>query len=89
MPRLRALAGWNERNETPVSAVLAQGVITLALLAAGAFSHNAVQTMVAYTAPVFWLFMLLVAASVWRLRQLDPARPRPFRVPLYLSLIHI
>ena len=83
VPRLRALAGWNERNETPVSALLAQGVITLALLAVGAFSHNAVQTMVAYTAPVFWLFMLLVAASVWRLRQLDPARPRPFRVPLY------
>lgn len=83
VPRLRALAGWSERNETPVSALLAQGVITLALLAVGAFSHNAVQTMVAYTAPVFWLFMLLVAASVWRLRQRDPARARPFRVPLY------
>ena len=37
----------------------------------------------AYTAPVFWIFMLLVAASVWRLRQLDPEQPRPFRVPLY------
>ncbi|CUI63940.1 Uncharacterised protein [Achromobacter xylosoxidans] len=63
--------------------MLAQGAITLALLGVGAFSHNGVQAMVAYTAPVFWLFMLLVAASVWRLRRLDPARPRPFRVPLY------
>lgn len=83
VPRLRALAGWSDRNETPVSALLAQGVITLALLAVGAFSQNSVQAMVAYTAPVFWLFMLLVAASVWRLRRRDPDRPRPFRVPLY------
>ncbi|QVQ28196.1 APC family permease [Achromobacter deleyi] len=83
VPRLRALSGWSARNETPVSALLVQGVITLALVALGAFSQNSVQTMVAYTAPVFWLFMLLVAASVWRLRRMDPERPRPFRVPLY------
>lgn len=83
VPRLHALAGWSARNETPVSALLVQGVITLALVALGAFSQNSVQTMVAYTAPVFWIFMLLVAASVWRLRRMDPDRPRPFRVPLY------
>jgi len=83
VPRLQALAGWSDRNETPVSALVAQGLITLALVALGAFSQNSVQTMVAYTAPVFWLFMMLVAASVWRLRRLDPDRPRPFRVPLF------
>jgi len=83
VPRLQALAGWSARNETPVSALVVQGVITLALVALGAFSQNSVQTMVAYTAPVFWLFMMLVAASVWRLRRLDPGRPRPFRVPLF------
>lgn len=83
VPRLQALAGWSARNETPVSALIVQGVITLALVALGAFSQNSVQTMVAYTAPVFWLFMMLVAASVWRLRRLDPDRPRPFRVPLF------
>jgi len=83
VPRLRALSGWSARNATPVAALLAQGAITLALVALGAFSQNSVQTMVAYTAPVFWIFMLLVAASVWRLRQIDPDRARPFRVPLY------
>ncbi|KAG0947683.1 hypothetical protein G6F31_014163 [Rhizopus arrhizus] len=83
VPRLHALAGWSARKETPVAALLAQGAITLVLVALGAFSQNSVQTLVAYTAPVFWIFMLLVAASVWRLRQLDPERPRPFRVPLY------
>lgn len=83
VPRLRALSGWSARSETPVAALLAQGLITLALVGLGAFSEHSVQTMVAYTAPVFWIFMLLVAASVWRLRQRDPDRPRPFRVPLY------
>lgn len=83
VPRLRALAAWNAQGETPASALLVQGAITLALIALGAFSQNSVQTLVAYTAPVFWIFMLLVAASVWRLRRIDPDRPRPFRVPLY------
>jgi amino acid transporter len=83
VPQLRGLSGWSARNATPVAALLAQGAITLALVALGAFSQNSVQTMVAYTAPVFWIFMLLVAASVWRLRQIDPDRARPFRVPLY------
>lgn len=83
VPRLHALAGWNARSETPVAALLVQGVITLLLVGLGAVSQNSVQTLVAYTAPVFWLFMLLVATSVWRLRQRDPDRPRPFRVPLY------
>lgn len=83
VPRLRALAAWNAQGETPASALLIQGAITLALIVLGAFSQNSVQTLVAYTAPVFWIFMLLVAASVWRLRRIDPDRPRPFRVPLY------
>jgi len=83
VPRLRALAAWNAQGETPASALLIQGAITLALIVLGAFSQNSVQTLVAYTAPVFWIFMLLVAASVWRLRRTDPDRPRPFRVPLY------
>ncbi|AWP73030.1 APC family permease [Bordetella bronchiseptica] len=83
VPRLRPLAGWSMRGQTPTSALLAQGAITLVLLGYGAYAHDGVQTLVAYTAPVFWLFMLLVAASVWRLRRLDPHRPRPFRVPLY------
>ncbi|MGK4922555.1 APC family permease [Bordetella hinzii] len=83
VPRLAVLASWSARGQTPVRALLAQGGITLLLIIAGAISQNSVQALVAYTAPVFWLFMLLVALSVARLRQLDPDRPRPFRVPCY------
>ncbi|MGP1615491.1 MAG: amino acid permease, partial [Pollutimonas bauzanensis] len=64
-------------------ALLLQGAITLALIIFGAVADNGVQAMVAYTAPVFWLFMMLVALSVWRLRRIDPDRPRPFRTPAY------
>jgi amino acid transporter len=45
--------------------------------------HGGFDTLLSCTAPVFWLFFLLTGASLFRLRQTDPARPRPFRVPLY------
>ncbi len=84
VPALGGLASWSNRGLTPVNALLAQGVITLALVAFGTLSDGSgVHTMVAYTAPVFWLFMLLVAASIFVLRRRDALRPRPFRIPLY------
>jgi amino acid transporter len=39
--------------------------------------------MIDYVTPVFWLFFLLVGASLFVLRRRDPQSPRPFRVPLY------
>ncbi|MGH8770787.1 MAG: amino acid permease, partial [Burkholderiales bacterium] len=41
------------------------------------------QTMVEYTAPVFWFFFLLTGLSLFVLRIREPNTPRPFRVPLY------
>lgn len=83
LPRLRALGQWHQPSRSPRRALLVQAAIVLALIAAGRYGGNAIETMVAYTAPVFWMFMLLVALSVWRLRVLDPERHRPFKVPLY------
>lgn len=83
VPSLSVLGAWNDSGETPVRALLLQGIITLGLVLFGAFSQNGIAAMVAYTAPVFWLFMLLTAASVLVLRYREPLRPRPFRVPLY------
>jgi len=80
---LRGLGAWSRRGATPARGLLAQGAITLALIGFGAWAEGGVQAMVAYTAPVFWLFMALTAAAVWRLRRIDPGRARPFRVPLY------
>lgn len=83
LPQLRMLATWSDRGETPTRALVAQGAITLALIVFGAASRNGIETMVAYTAPVFWLFMFLTAMAVIVLRMREPERPRPFRVPLY------
>ena len=41
------------------------------------------DTLVASTAPVFWLFMVATGASLMALRRREPAAPRPFRVPAY------
>jgi amino acid transporter len=83
LPQLRMLAAWSDRGATPTRALVAQGAITLALIVFGATSRNGIEAMVAYTAPVFWLFMFLTAMAVIALRMREPQRERPFRVPLY------
>src|SRR5690606_30740539 len=83
VPCLSVLGAWNDRSDTPVRALMLQGVITLGLILFGAMSENGIRTMVAYTAPVFWLFMLMSAASLIALRRRNPDRILPFKVPLY------
>ncbi|MGH0028785.1 MAG: APC family permease [Myxococcota bacterium] len=41
------------------------------------------DTLVAGTAPVFWLFFLATGVALMVLRRREPDAPRPFRVPLY------
>ncbi|GAA5236289.1 amino acid permease [Verticiella sediminum] len=82
VPALKRLGAAH--GTTPSTALLVQAAITLALIVFGAFTHGSgVNTMVAYTAPVFWLFMLLVGISLFVFRRREPQRERPFRVPLY------
>lgn len=83
VPALKKLGAWSEQRETPVRALWLQGAVTLALVLFGAYAENGLQAMVAYTSPVFWLFMFLTGLALIRLRQRDPHHPRPFRVPLY------
>lgn len=83
VPVLQALGAWSTRGATPVRALLLQGAITLLLILFGVLTNGGVQAMVAYTAPVFWLFMALTAGAVMVLRVRDQDRHRPFRVPLY------
>jgi len=79
----RALGRWNEKASAPVSALLAQGAIAVALVLLASFTPDGFQTMVAYTAPAFWLFFLLTGVSLFFLRRQPAANPNPFRVPLY------
>ncbi|HLW04576.1 MAG TPA: amino acid permease [Azoarcus sp.] len=83
LPLMSALSAWDERGSTPIRALVLQGLVSLILIVIGANSRNGIESMVAYTAPVFWFFMCLTALSVIVLRIREPEHARPFRVPLY------
>jgi amino acid transporter len=74
---------WNVQGNNPRNAIVVQSLISFALIVFGALSHDGFSGMVLYTSPVFWFFILLVGIAVFVLRQKDPNRERPFRVPLY------
>lgn len=77
------LGKWNNQAAGPVNAFLVQGLISLALISLGLITRSGFQTIVEYTAPVFWFFFLLVGISLFILRKKEPQANRPFRVPLY------
>ncbi|MCS7293552.1 MAG: amino acid permease [Gloeomargarita sp. SKYBB_i_bin120] len=79
----RGLGVWNQRWDSPVAALAFQGVVCLALVGLGTVTRKGFATMVDYTAPVFWLFMLLTGVALIGLRWREPDRVRPFRVPGY------
>jgi amino acid transporter len=73
---------WDERSDAPRNALVVQAAVALALIVAGAFAAK-IETMVDYTMPVFWFFIMLVGVGLFVLRARDPGTPRPFKVPLY------
>ena len=81
--QLSWLGCWNKQRGTPQNALIFQGAAALLLIAAGAFARDGFRMVVEYTAPVFWLFMLLVGIGLFVLRAREPEAERPFRVPLY------
>lgn len=80
---LQRLRIWNVEGNNPRNAIIAQSLISFALIFFGALSQDGFLGMVLYTSPVFWFFIILVGISVFVLRQKDPDRERPFRIPLY------
>jgi len=80
---LRKLASWDEQLGSPVQAMRLQNVTALLLVALGAMLGGGFRAMVEFTAPVFWLFFLLVGVALFVLRVREPDRERRFRVPLY------
>ncbi len=79
----RFMRSWQYQKSTPNMAFLLQGAISLALVGLGSITRNGFETMVDYTAPVFWFFFLLSGISLFILRRQEPHLNRPFQVPLY------
>jgi amino acid transporter len=77
------LGRFRDDTGCPDRALVVLGAISLALVGLGTIAREGFETMVAYTAPVFWLFFLLTGVSLFVLRAREPHVPRPFRVPFY------
>ena len=76
------LGGWHASG-VPRPALLAQSAISLLLVGFGAATRKGFETMVDFTAPVFWFFFLLTGIALMVLRRTEAAAERPFRVPFY------
>lgn len=81
VPAIRRLGVWEAQGDKPANALLLQCAISLTLLAFGSSTRDGFEAMVAYTAPVFWFFLLLVAVSVFVFR--SRGGELPYRMPLY------
>jgi amino acid transporter len=82
--RLYAWLGrWNRRRGTPVASLLIQAAITLPLVIWFGLTESGFESMVKFTNPAFWFFLLLVGVSVFVLRVREPGCPRPCRIPWY------
>ena len=77
------LGKWNGRKSAPVNSLLLQAVIAVLLIIFGAFSRSGFESMVDFTAPVFWFFFLCTGIGLIVLRVKMPDVPRPFKVPLF------
>jgi amino acid transporter len=62
LPALGFLGAWDAGRAVPRAALLLQGAVALVLTALGSLTRDGFEAMVAFTAPVFWLFLALVAA---------------------------
>ena len=81
-PHFAALGTWRDAGSTPANALLVQGLIALVLIGAGSLTPDGFESMVAYTAPVFWTFFLLTGLTIFVLRKRE-GREAAFRVPFF------
>jgi APA family basic amino acid/polyamine antiporter len=77
------LGRWRAETNVPANALLFQGAIASGLVLLGTVTRRGFETMVEFTAPVFWLFFLLTGLSLFMLRRREAGVLRPFKVPLY------
>jgi amino acid transporter len=80
--QFKFLSNWKINKGVPLNAFLLQAGISLVLVLFGTATKDGFVTMVEYTAPVFWFFLLLIGISLFILRKKNPV-PRTFNVLFY------
>jgi amino acid transporter len=70
---------WNARTQTPMRALILQGVISIVVICVAKTFEKALI----YTASAVYIFYLATSMSVAVLRFTDSESPRSFRVPLF------
>lgn len=90
----RWLGSWDPQRGVPIVSLLAQGVVTLAMVVGFGWQAGAqgFDALLAFSAPIFWFFFLMIGLSLFALRawaaaQTEAAPVVPatgtYRVPLY------
>jgi len=75
---LHAAGRTNPKTQTPILAIVIQGVWASILCSVGTFSQ-----LITYAVFTICIFFVLAALAVIRLRKTRPELARPFRTPLY------
>jgi amino acid transporter len=87
----RWLGSWDPQRGVPIVSLLAQGVVTLAMVVGFGWQAGA-HALLAFSAPIFWFFFLMIGLSLFALRALAAAQTEAapvvpatgtYRVPLY------
>lgn len=76
------LGRWHGSGN-PRNSLILQMLISLAVVGLAIITRQGFETVVEFTAPVFWSFVLMVGLALFILRHRQPQLPRPYRVPLY------
>lgn len=77
------LGHWSPRLGTPVPSLVIQTLVTLVLVVGFGLSKSGFESMVKFTTPAFWSFLVLVGLAVFVLRYREPQVTRPFRTTFY------
>jgi len=89
--KLFSWIGHWDKSGTPRKAIFLQCVIALSLIFGASFARESFESVVEFTAPVFWFFILLIGIALFILRKKNPHQQINCPVPFYpiLPLIFI
>ena len=76
------IGDWHESG-TPRKAIFLQCLIAIVLILGASLERESFKSLVEFTAPVFWFFILLIGISVFILRKKNPQQVIPCPVPFY------